>query len=140
MASYIVYLRERRPGKDRKNAREALSLLRSAGVHFNVEREPIAVNLAASRTGWSVHTLRLPQIFHGEKHVGGVGPLKKYLATQGPTEKKAVADFRREEGMKVIVKRELRLKSAVQRQPRESVIMHFNVRNMPKQLAVQRYA
>lgn len=93
MASYTVYLRERRPEKDRKNAREALSLLRSAGVHPDIERGPSAVNQAAKLIGRPVHALRLPQIFHGEQHVGGVGPLKKYLAVQGPRERKAVEDF-----------------------------------------------
>ena len=100
MASYTVYLRERHPGKDRRNAREALSLLCSAGVHLDVERGPSAVNQVASRTGRSVHALRLPQIFHGEKHVGGIGPLKKYLAGRGPGERKAVEDFHREKRMK----------------------------------------
>lgn len=102
MASYTVYLRERHPGKDRRNAREALSLLRSAGVHLDVERGPNAVNQVASRTGRSVHALRLPQIIHGEKHVGGVGPLKKYLVARGPRERKAVEDFHRVERVKVI--------------------------------------
>ena len=95
MASYTVYLRERHPGKDRRNAREALSLLCSAGVHLDVERGPSAVDRVASRTGRSVYVLRLPQIFHGERHVGGVGPLKKYMAVQGPRERKAVEDFHR---------------------------------------------
>ena len=101
MASYTVYLRERYPGKDRRNAREALSLLRSAGVPLDVERGPNAVNQVASRTGRSVYALRLPQIFHGEKHIGGVGPLKKYLAAQGPSERKAVEDLHRRERVRV---------------------------------------
>lgn len=100
MASFTVYLRERHPGKDRRYAREALSLLRSAGVHLDVERGPNSVNQVASRTGRSVHVLRLPQIFHGEKHVGGFGPLKKYLAAQGPRERMAVEDFHRGERAK----------------------------------------
>ena len=102
MASYTVYLRGRHPGRDRRNAREALSLLRSAGVHLNVERGPNAMNQVASRTGRSVHALRLPQIFHGEKHVGGFGPLKKYLAVQGPNERIAVEDFHRRERVTVL--------------------------------------
>ena len=102
MASYTVYLSERHPGKDRRSAREALSLLRSASVHLDVERGPNAVNQAASRTGRSVRAFRLPQIFHGEKHVGGVGPLKKYLAAQGPSGRKAVEDFHRRERVKVL--------------------------------------
>ena len=73
MASYTVYLRERHLAKDRRNARDALSLLRSAGVDLDVERGPNAAHQVASLTGRSVHALRLPQIFHGEKHVGGVG-------------------------------------------------------------------
>ena len=96
MASYTVYLRERRPGKDRRNAREALSLLRSASVHLDVERGPNAVDQVASLTGRPVHDLRLPQIFHGGKHVGGVGPLKKYLpAQEGSSGTKAVEDYYR---------------------------------------------
>lgn len=96
MASYTVYLRERRPGKDRRNAREALSLLDSASVHLVVERGPNAVGQVATRTGRTVRALRLPQIFHGEKHVGGFGPLKKYLATQeGSSGRKAVEDYHR---------------------------------------------
>ena len=38
MASYTVYLRERHLAKDRRNARDALSLLRSAGVDLDVEK------------------------------------------------------------------------------------------------------
>ena len=102
MVSYTVYLRERHPEKDRRNAREALSLLRSADVHLDVERGPNAVNQVASRTGRSVDALRLPQIFHGEKHVGGVGPLKKYLAAQGPSERKAVEGLHCRERVKVL--------------------------------------
>lgn len=102
MASYTVYLRERHPGMDRRNAQEALSLLCSAGVHLDVERGPNAVNQMASRTGRSVHALRLPQIFHGKKHVGGVGPLKKYLAARGQRERKAVEDFDRRNRAKVL--------------------------------------
>lgn len=104
MASYTVYLRERHPGKDgrKTRTREALSLLRSAGVHFDVSRGPDAVHQVANRTGRSVRALRLPQIFHGEKHVGGVGPLKKYLAAQGPSERQAVEEFHRRERLGVL--------------------------------------
>ena len=97
MASYTVYLREWHPGKDRRNARAALALLRSAGVPLDVERGPNAVNQEANRTRRSVYALRLPQIFHGEKHIGGVGPLKKYLAAQGPSERRAIEDLHRRE-------------------------------------------
>ena len=102
MASYTVYLRERHLAKDRRNARDALSLLRSAGVDLDVERGPNAANQVASLTGRSVHALRLPQIFHGEKHVGGIGPLKKYLAAQGSREREAVEDFDRGGHVKVL--------------------------------------
>lgn len=103
MASYTVYLTERRPGKDRRNAREALSLLRSASVHLVVERGPNAVGQVATRTGRSVRALRLPQIFHGEKHVGGFGPLKKYLAAQeGSSGTRPVEDYHRRERVKVL--------------------------------------
>ena len=55
----------------------ALHLLRNAGVRFDVERGPNAADQAAGLTGRSFHALYLPQMFHGKKHVGGVGPLKK---------------------------------------------------------------
>ena len=102
MASYTVYLRGRHPGRDRRNARDALSLLRSARVDLAVRRGPNAANQVAGLIGRSIHDLRLPQIFHGEKHVGGVGPLKKYLVVQGPREREAVKDFHRRERMKVL--------------------------------------
>ena len=46
MVSYTVYLRERHIGKDGRNARDALSLLRSAGVDLDVERDRMP------RIGW----------------------------------------------------------------------------------------
>jgi hypothetical protein len=102
MASYTVYLRERHPDKDRRNARDALSLLRSANVDLDVRRGPNAANQVASLIGRSVHALRLPQIFHGQMHVGGVGPLKKCLLVQGPREREAVEAFDRRERVKVL--------------------------------------
>lgn len=102
MASYTVYLRGRHPGRDRRNARDALSLLRSARVDLDVRRGPNAANQVAGLIGRSIHDLRLPQIFHGEKHVGGVGPLKKYLVIQGPREREAVEDFRRGKRVEVL--------------------------------------
>ena len=103
MVSYTVYLRERHIGKDGRNARDALSLLRSAGVDLDdVERGPNAANRVAGLTGRSVHALRLPQIFHGEKHVGGVGPLRKYLVAHEPRGREAVEEQDRGERVKVL--------------------------------------
>ena len=53
----------------------ALHLLRNAGVQFDVERGPNAVDQAAGLTGQSFHALYLPQMFHGKKHVGGLASI-----------------------------------------------------------------
>ena len=96
LTSYTIYLRERHSGRDRKNAGEALSLLRAAtGVEPFVVRGLGAEDELAKRLARPVHSLHFPQVFHETNYIGGLGPLKKHLLTQGPRERKAVADFNR---------------------------------------------
>ena len=72
MASYTVYLRGRQSRKDGKNAREALSTAaRCRRVDVDVRRGPNAASHVASSIGKSIRDVRIPQIFHGEKYVGG---------------------------------------------------------------------
>ena len=103
MASYTVYLRGRQSRKDGKNAREALSTAaRRRRVDVDVRRGPNAASHVASSIGKSIRDVRVPQIFHGEKYVGGVGPQKKYLSVQGQREREAVKDFRRRQRAEVL--------------------------------------
>lgn len=101
MASYTVYLRERHSGRDRKNADEALSLLRQA-----TDTEPFVVrglraeDEVAKRLTRPVRCLHFPQVFHGTNYIGGLGPLKKHLLTRGPRARKAVAESNRIKGLK----------------------------------------
>ena len=101
MASYTVYLRERHCSRDGKNAGEALSLLRQAtGVEPFVVRGRGAEDEVARRLARPVHNLHFPQVFHGTNYIGGFRPLKKHLLTQGPRERKAVAESNRIERLK----------------------------------------
>ena len=54
---------------------------------LNVSRVPYATSIS-------------PQVFHGTNYIGGLVALKKHLLTQGPRERKAVAESNRIKGLK----------------------------------------
>ena len=101
MASYTVYLRKRHSDRDGKNADQVLSWLRQAtGVEPFVVRGLGAEDEVAKRLARPVRYLHFPQVFHGTNYIGGLVALKKHLLTQGPRERKAVAESNRIKGLK----------------------------------------
>ena len=96
-----MYLRKRHSDRDGKNADQVLSWLRQAtGVEPFVVRGLGAEDEVAKRLARPVRYLHFPQVFHGTNYIGGLVALKKHLLTQGPRERKAVAESNRIKGLK----------------------------------------